>query len=272
MRQLKLVMVKDDKIHYTNESASLTLAEDADALIDKELIKLFDKKDRNTIRAVSRRHNPKNELQRMKWYGFMTALYIGFLLIAIPMSPHTVSIFGTFQPAGILIFPLTFAMLDVINATLRYEYAKMTVYIGATVCALASLMIFISFHVLNIGGEYYNVFHPLIKLYLINMICVLTSDQLNNFVFRKLNDKFYNKKLWLKTLASSIVGQIAYTIIWILAFFNTSANSTLIHKIIDNYSFKIGYAVVLIPVTYLLVYIFNTIVDKNLSASPAEQG
>ena len=81
------------------------------------------------IRSVSNNHNSAQELRRVKWYTFITALYIAFLLLSIPLSPHSVEIFGTYQPAGIFIFPLSFIMLDVINATLRYEYARTAVYI-----------------------------------------------------------------------------------------------------------------------------------------------
>ncbi|QUM88666.1 hypothetical protein HWV03_07535 [Moritella sp. 36] len=51
-------------------------------------------------------------------------LFITFLLLAIPMSPDPVTTFNTVQPAGILIFPLTFIIIDSVNELFGYRENK----------------------------------------------------------------------------------------------------------------------------------------------------
>lgn len=261
IRKLSLSKIEKGFVYYTNEDGDCTLKERPRELINRGVVKLFSsKQDRETIYAL----NSMTKLD-IKWYGFLTALYIAMLLVAIPMSPHTVTILGTFQPAGILIFPITFTILDVINSTLRYEYAKTTTYIGAGVCFLAAILIAITLHVFNINGAYNEVFSPLVKLYFINSLCILTADQVNNTLFKKVRTRFYRAKIWQSSLISSIVGQAVYTVIWIGLFFNTSTSVTLIGKIVDNYSFKIGYAIALMPILYLLVATYSALKDKASS-------
>lgn len=260
-RKLNLIKIEDGLVYYTNEDNDCVLKGSPRELVSRGVVRLFgSRQDRDSIYAMT----AMTKLD-IKWYGFLTALYLCTLLVAIPMSPHTVSIFGTLQPAGILIFPITFVVLDVINVTLRYEYARITTFFGAGLCCLSSLLIGVTFYAFEIKGPYYEVFYPLTKLYLINSLCILVADQANNIIFKTLSYKLYKARIWQRSIISSIVGQALYTIIWIGLFFNTSTSLTLLEKISDNYLFKIVYAVALIPLVYLLVFIYNYLREKQES-------
>ena len=69
----------------------------------------------------------------------------------------------------------------------------------------------------------------------------------------------YKAPIWLRSVVSSTIGQVFYTIIWIGLFFDSATSMTLIEKIADNYLFKVGYAVALIPILYVLVIIYNSL-------------
>ncbi|NRB67847.1 MAG: VUT family protein [Vibrio sp.] len=257
-RSLNLLKVENGLIYYTNEDNDYVLSSPARGLINKGLVVFFKKEHRDLIHAM----DPMTKFD-IKWYGFLTALYLASLLVAVPMSPHSVEIFGTWQPAGILIFPLTFLVLDTINATLRYEYAKSTTYFGAAMCALASGLIALTFSIFDIQSPYKEVFEPLIYLYLINSLCILSADQANNFIFRKLSIKLHKAPIWARSIISSTIGQALYTVIWIGLFFNSSTSLNLLQKIADNYLFKVGYAVALLPILYALVFTYNTLKVKK---------
>ena len=244
-RSLNLLKVENGLIYYTNEDNDYVLSSPARGLINKGLVVFFKKEHRDLIHAM----DPITKFD-IKWYGFLTALYLASLLVAIPMSPHSVEI-------------LTFLVLDTINATLRYEYAKSTTYFGAGMCALASGLIAVTFFTFDIKSPYKEVFEPLIYLYLINSLCILAADQANNFIFRKLSMKLHKAPIWARSIISSTIGQALYTVIWIGLFFNSSTSLTLLQKIADNYLFKVGYAVALIPVLYALVFTYNILKAKK---------
>ncbi|GLT16740.1 hypothetical protein GCM10007938_05160 [Vibrio zhanjiangensis] len=264
-RSLNLLKIENNLIYYTNEDNDYVLSSSARVLINKGIVTFFKKEHRDLIHAL----DPITKFD-IKWYGFLTALYLTSLLVAIPMSPHSVQIFGTWQPAGILIFPLTFLVLDTINATLRYEYAKTTTYFGAGMCALASGLIAATFSIFEITSPYKEVFEPLIHLYLINSLCILLADQANNFTFKKLSMLLYKAPIWIRSILSSTIGQAIYTFVWIGLFFNSSTSVTLLQKIADNYIFKIGYAFAVLPVLYGLVLTYKLLKSKSNNNLPAE--
>ncbi|WP_305812739.1 VUT family protein [Photobacterium leiognathi] len=259
-RKMKVVEVEMNYIKYANEDSSLTLIDTCENIIKKDLISLFYDKDQAEI--YSNCHY-KNVLmnKNVNWFVFISLLYLASLLLAIPMSPYSVSILGTIQPAGILIFPLSFVFLDVINSTVSYRHAKLLTFYGAVICVFASILIKLTFSVFSITDEYQLVFEKLSYLYIINAICILTADQLNNFIFSKFNTLFINK-LWLKCVVSTVFGQAAYTVIWITLFFGHKMDVDLIERVIDNYGFKVFYAICLIPFTYFLVFIYRKSINK----------
>lgn len=260
MRILTLKEINSGKIRYANEQGTLVLTDSSDSIIEKGLISCFNRNDRKKIRENSNRNQVWREHRNIYWYSALTTIFTALLLIAIPLSTHPVAVLGTIQPGGIIIFPLSFVILDTINSTLRYSYAKYTVYLAASICILASLLLFITFYLFDINAKFTDVFKPLIKLYLINACCLLVADQVNNIVFRKLNNILSKRDLWIKCAVSTVTGQSLYTVIWIVLFFNTNASQELIQKIIDNYGFKLIYAAALIPVTYILVQLHSKLI------------
>ena len=75
--------------------------------------------------------------------------------------------------------------------------------------------------------------------------------------------KLHKAPIWARSIISSTIGQALYTVIWIGLFFNSSTSLTLLQKIADNYLFKVGYAVALIPVLYALVFTYNILKTKK---------
>lgn len=241
-------------VQYESEQG-VSLTENADTLIDNKLTNFFSYFDRRKIRnaATSNSMTPYDGNVLAILYG----LFFSFLLLAIPMSPQFVPILGTYQPAGILLFPLTFIMIDTINEVFGYRFARRLCITAAFVMVIASAGTAITANYLGLKGAYLEVFGKLPKLYLINAACILVADQLNNKVFSLLKVQLTGAHLWLRCLVSTVVGQVMYTVIWITLFFGSDVNAGLIQKIIDNYGFKIGYAACLIPVTYTLVFVIR---------------
>lgn len=259
-RKMKVIGIDGINVKYSNEDSSLVLVDTCDNIVSRDIISLFERSDQLHIYSCCR---TKKEVmgKSSAWFSFLSLLYLASLLLAIPMSPYTVSIFGTLQPAGILIFPLSFICLDVVNSTVTYRHAKMLTLNAAIICLIASALIKLSFTFLSIQDEYQVVFEKLSYLYMINAICILSADQINNFIFSKFNSLLINK-LWLKSMISTMFGQAAYTVIWITLFFGDKIDTDLLTRILDNYGFKALYSICLIPIAYFLVFINKKYIIK----------
>ncbi|SHO56313.1 queuosine precursor transporter [Vibrio quintilis] len=255
--KLKIIKHTADSILYESDKG-VRLHAPADDLLKKNVLLMFDSKDRALIRELSNGYISQKDEYDFFWIGGLFAFYLVFLLLAIPMSPNTVHLFHTAQPAGILIFPLTFIILDSVNEIFQYRYARQLTCMAAVVMVIASALVYLTLNVFTLSDAYLTVFGKLPKLYLINALCLLLADQTNNLIFRSLRYRLARCPLWLRCIVSTSCGQITYTIVWISLFFGTSVSTGLITRIIDNYGFKIVYAACLIPVTYAIVAVYRS--------------
>ena len=252
--KLKVNTINSDDISYTSDQGML-VTDKAHILIRRNLLNLFTKEDRDKIR-IAAGYTESHEYNQT-FLSVLFTLFITFLLLAIPMSPAPVTIFNTVQPAGILIFPLTFIIIDSVNELFGYRYARKLCIIASSIMLLAALLTYISLSVFDISGAYQEVFGKLPRLYLINALCIIIADQLNNKFFSYFKAKLSFSALYLRCILSTAIGQIAYTILCITIFFVTSVNVALLSRISDNYMFKVGYSIALIPVTYLIVLLYR---------------
>ena len=62
------------------------------------------------------------------------------------------------------------------------------------------------------------------------------------------------KKLWIRTILSTVVGEGLDSVIFItISFWGTMENSVVLKMILFQYIFKVGYEVLFTPVTYAVV-------------------
>ena len=62
------------------------------------------------------------------------------------------------------------------------------------------------------------------------------------------------KKLWIRTILSTLVGEGLDSIIFVtISFWGTMDNSTVLHMILYQYLFKVIYEALFTPVTYAVV-------------------
>ncbi|AHF76956.1 hypothetical protein Sant_1904 [Sodalis praecaptivus] len=255
-----LEKITNNNISYRVKKGGHIFRDSADSLVRNHLIDFFSAHDRHTI-LVSCSLSPL-DLNRYKEFTIfivLLTLFVSSLLIAIPLSPNTISVFSGLQPGGILIFPLSFAFLDTINEIFGRKHARNTVLICACALLLAAGGIWLS---LQLPGEnpeqtkhYQATFSPLPWLFFINFICLLTADNANNYIYSRFKELCNGHYLVFRCLVSTLIGQFLYSLIWILMFFTTRMPlGDMLHYVLSNYLFKVVYSLlVCIPITFILV-------------------
>ena len=84
----------------------------------------------------------------------------------------------------------------------------------------------------------------------------------------------HGKKLYLRTIGSSIIGTGLGTVIFILiAFSGIFSNELIITLIVSNYIWKLGTEILMIPLTYMIIGYLkkadgSDIYDINTEFSP----
>lgn len=199
-----------------------------------------------------------------KYYDLIMAGFVCVLLCAnlIGVSKVTqVYVFGhpfTFG-AGNLFFPLSYLAGDLLTEVYGYARSRKVVWAGFGAMAFASIMSFVVVHMPPAPGWHGQetieaAFGSTWRITMASLTGYFVGEFMNSFVLAKLKVRTGGKKLWLRTIGSTIVGEACDTLVFYpLAFFGVWSNELLGAVMVGNYLIKVGWEVVATPITYWVV-------------------
>ncbi len=206
--------------------------------------------------AVTGRH--------FRYYDFVMAAFVAILLLSNIIGaakPAAVTINGEqwIFGAGILFFPLGYVIGDVLTEVYGYARARRVIWVGF---GALLFMAFMSWVVVALppapgwqGQEAYeSVFGQVWRIVLASITAFWAGEFVNSYVMARMKIWTGGKHLWSRTIGSTVVGQgIDSIIFYPLAFLGTWSNTQVISVMITNWLLKVGWEVVLTPVTYAVV-------------------
>ncbi|MEL6370358.1 MAG: queuosine precursor transporter [Pseudomonadota bacterium] len=169
--------------------------------------------------------------------------------------------------AGILFFPLSYVLGDIMTEVYGYARARRVIWAGFAAAAFAAGMAaFITWmppapdwnstlgegitkqdaFALNFGQAPRIVFASVLAIWM--------GEMSNAYVMARMKVWSDGKALWQRTIGSTIVGQgVDSVIFYPLAFYDIWANELILTVIITNYVLKVAWEALLTPVTYQVV-------------------
>ncbi len=205
--------------------------------------------------------------RQYKYYDLLMAAFVAVLLCSNLIGVHKVSyvnlpfygeyIFG----AGVLFFPISYLFGDILTEVYGYARSRKVIWAGFGALIFASLM---SIVVTNLpaaqtmSAEHQSavnfIFGQTPRIVLASLLAFWIGEFVNSFVIAKLKVFTAGRFLWMRTIGSTILGEIADSAIFYpVAFFGTWSNEQLISVMIGNYFIKVLWEVVATPFTYLIV-------------------
>jgi uncharacterized integral membrane protein (TIGR00697 family) len=202
--------------------------------------------------------------RQFRYYDFVMAAFVAILLLsniigAVKPAALTISgeqwIFG----AGILFFPLGYVIGDVLTEVYGYARARRVIWVGF---AALLFMAFMSWVVVALPpapgwdgqAAYESVFGQVWRIVIASIAAFWAGEFVNSYVMARMKIWTAGKHLWSRTIGSTIVGQgIDSLIFYPLAFWGVWSNEQVISVMITNWLLKVGWEVVLTPVTYGVV-------------------
>ena len=185
----------------------------------------------------------------------LTVLFCATNFTYFTMAPRILHIFHLYEPGGILVFPFTFLLSDVITEVYSYKYSRFLIW-----CVLLTLGVFTFFASISmliptaiVNYGYVNVFENYPRLYLGVAIATLFSFSINNYIISKLKIKMAGKHFWLRSIMSTSVGHAAFSATWVVIFhFNEIASLALLKLILDMYIWKMTFEIIATPIATVL--------------------
>lgn len=216
------------------------------------------------------RLEPAQRLYVILCATFVTCLVLGDITggkaFATPFGPVSV---------GLLLFPVTFLLTDVVNDFYGRKGAQFVTLLGAAM-ALLSYGALVTTTALPIDkdsyflqGEYAKVLGGSAKLFIASIVAYLIGQYLDIQVFQYWKRLTESKHLWLRATGSTILSQMVDTVTINVIFWGGVAGMTpgwISAKILREYVIKLVIAIALTPAIYAL----HGAIIRFLGVSPEE--
>lgn len=161
--------------------------------------------------------------------------------------------------AGILFFPLSYLLGDILTEVYGYANARRCVWTGFVALLFMAFMSYVVVAMPAADGwkgqaAYESVFGNTWRIVGASVTAFWAGEFVNSFVLAKLKIYTGGRKLWTRTVGSTVFGQaVDSAIFYPLAFLGDWSNDQVLSVMVFNWALKVLWEVVLTPVTYAVV-------------------
>lgn len=196
----------------------------------------------------------------MSW-RFITcaALFVTCLLAANTIAAKLIVVGGVVLTAGIVIFPLSYVLGDVLTEVWGYGIARRVIWLGfaCNVVMVAAIWVGGALPAAPFGATqpaYDEVLGQAPRILAASFVAYLVGEFANAFVLAKLKIATQGRWLWLRTIGSTVVGQALDSVVFVtLAFAGTMPGGVLAGVIGGQWIFKVVYEAAGTPLVYAVV-------------------
>ena len=196
----------------------------------------------------------------MSWrFIACTALFVTCLLTANTIAAKLVTLGGLTLTAGIVIFPISYVLGDVLTEVWGYAAARQVIWLGFACNALMVVAVWL-------GGElpaapfwkgqaaYQEILGQAPRILLASFAAYLVGEFANAFVLAKLKIATGGRWLWVRTIGSTVVGQALDSLVFVvLAFAGAVPVGVLTGIVGAQWAVKVAYEAAATPLTYAAV-------------------
>jgi uncharacterized integral membrane protein (TIGR00697 family) len=196
---------------------------------------------------------------RFKYLDALTTAFVVILLVS-NLVAQKVCMIGPFAISGaVLLFPITYIFGDVFTEVYGFAASRRAIWLGffgtALLYAMGAIII-----ALPAAPDWKNqqafatVFGVIPRILAASLIAFWAGEFANSYTMARLKLLTNGRKLWTRTIGSTIVGQaVDTTLVITLTFAGTVGVHTLLRIIGTGYLLKVAYEVLATPITYLVI-------------------
>ena len=191
--------------------------------------------------------------------NLLNVIFVSSILISNVIAAKLISIFGFAVPAGVVVFPISFLMTDVINEVWGKNEAMFTVKMGFLVSIMATALYTLSVKLpphssWGMQYEYSAIMSSVYRIVLAGLLSYFISQTVDVRIFHTLKTAHKDKKLWIRNNVSTITSQLVDSIVFItVAFYGVVPTENIITMITVQWIVKLLLALLDTPFCYLLV-------------------
>lgn len=207
-------------------------------------------------------------MRRFRYFDFMMASACVVVVCSNLIGAGKVAtLFGFTFGAGVLFFPLSYVIGDVMTEVYGYSRARRVAWasFGAAAFAAGMAAVITAMPPAAAWNETIGEgvtkqdafalnFGQLPRIVAASCLAIWAGELANAFVLAKMKILTRGKHLWTRTIGSTVVGQGVDTLIFYpLAFYGIWSNELLVTVMATNYALKVAWEALLTPFTYAVV-------------------
>lgn len=206
-------------------------------------------------------------------------LFAASLLIANLLASKIIQIGPWSAPAGVLIFPVSYIINDVIAEVWGYRKARLIIWAGFGVNLLAAF--FFALSIVLPAAPFYEhqlayetILGSSIRLVFASLMAYWAGSFLNAYVMSRFKVLTKGKGFSFRAIVSTLAGEGADSLIFILvAFIGVFPISVILTMVLTQALLKTAYEIIVLPLTILVVRKVKEIegedaYDEHISYNP----
>ena len=221
--------------------------------------------------------------QHFRYFDFVMAAFVAILLLSNLIGAAKLSTVAGFTfGAGILFFPVSYVIGDVLTEVYGYAHARRCIWAGFVAMIF---MAFMSWVVVSMPpaetwdgqSAYESVFGLVPRIVFASMLAFWAGEFVNSFMLAKMKIWTEGKYLWSRTIGSTVLGQAVDSLIFYpVAFLGIWETQDVLLVMVTNWGLKVLWEAVLTPVTYVVVGVLKNregvdVYDDGTDFSPFAQ-
>jgi uncharacterized integral membrane protein (TIGR00697 family) len=223
--------------------------------------------------------NSVGKQNSFRYFDVIMAFFVAVLLISNIASTKILVFWKFTFDGGTLLFPLSYIFGDILTEVYGYRRTRRVIWTGFAAALLMSLVLWIV-QVLPPATDWPNqqAYESLIgfvpRIVGASLLAYFAGEFTNSWIISRLKVLMKGKRLWVRTIGSTLIGEgIDTTIFCLVAFYGVLPGSLLITVIISNYVFKCLIEILFTPLTYSIVRFLKKregvdVYDRGISYNP----
>lgn len=210
---------------------------------------------------------------QFRYFDYVMAAFVAIILLSNVLGAGKFAqvwlpIYNGYWPfgAGILFFPISYVIGDVLTEVYGYARARRVIWVGTVAVLFMSLMSWVVVALPPAAGwnnqpAYEAIFGQVPRIVFASVCAFWAGEFVNSYVLARMKLATQGRMLWARTIGSTIFGEgVDSLIFYPLAFLSVPAFGLagspldlVIKLLLTQWALKVAWEVILTPVTYLVV-------------------
>jgi uncharacterized integral membrane protein (TIGR00697 family) len=225
------------------------------------MARMGDKRGLETIEAAAVAHG------RFRYFDLVMAAFVAILLLSNVLGAGKVAqvVLPGIGPwpfgAGILFFPVSYIIGDVLTEVYGYAHARRVIWVGFAATVFMAVMAWVVVALppapdWTNQAAYETIFGQVPRIVFASMCAFWAGEFVNSYVLARMKVLTEGRHLWMRTIGSTVAGQAVDSLIFYpLAFWGAEGwtHALVIQVLYTQWALKVGWEVLLTPLTYAVI-------------------